>query len=226
VTTHILSALLQAIASPHPPSSGSGFPTSTTLDPSNKASGITLSGGNLTATQVSNDHGAVYSTNSVSSGKVYFEATFEVLNSTSSSTGVGVATSTAPTSDPPGNMNGSGSNDSTSVACVNGSGVFFNNASLGQWTSSAFDTVVTIGIAVDITNKLIWGKNLTAAGNWNNNGSANPATGANGISISGLASSSPLLAVAGFGEFGSNCEITMNFGASGFSGSVPSGFNT
>lgn len=51
----------------------------------------------------------------------------------------------------------------------------------------------TLGIAVDIDNDLVWFR--TNAGNWNNNGSANPATGTLGLSLAPVyaRSSSPLI---------------------------------
>jgi len=59
-----------------------------------------------------------------------------------------------------------------------------------------------------------------AAGAWNNNGSANPATGVGGAAIgAGVAALYPYFRSAASGEVS-----TANFGPSGFVGAVPSGF--
>lgn len=42
---------------------------------------------------------------------------------------------------------------------------------------------------IDLTSKLVWYKNITDGGNWNNSGAANPATGTGGISLSALTGS-------------------------------------
>ena len=66
MTTHILSALLQAIAARQPP-------PGVTLNPSDKGSGITLSGGNLVANGAATNN--VRATASLATGKAYFEVT-------------------------------------------------------------------------------------------------------------------------------------------------------
>jgi len=73
-----------------------------------------------------------------------------------------------------------------------------------------------VDVAYDTTALLIWFR--TNGGNWNNNGTNNPATGQGGIALSGITSPSP----AQCGAFGT--QTTTNFGFSPFSGTVPSGF--
>jgi len=77
-----------------------------------------------------------------------------------------------------------------------------------------------IGIAVDFSGQLIWFR-VAPAGSWNGSGTANPATGVDGISISVIAGSRfPTMT----GQGGD--AITANFGASAFTGVVPSGFTS
>jgi hypothetical protein len=93
---------------------------------------------------------------------------------------------------------------------VNGSATGFN---LGLIAASA-----VIGIAVDFGSQLIWFR-IAPSGNWNGNGTANPATGVNGASISTITGSFfPLMAGS------TSDKVTANFGDIAFSGAVPSGF--
>jgi len=83
---------------------------------------------------------------------------------------------------------------------------------------------VTIGIAVDLDNDQIWFR-YCPSGNWNNSGTANPATNTGGVNISALNTTTVSPAI-GFNGSASSGEIfTGNFGASTFSSAVPSGFN-
>lgn len=75
------------------------------------------------------------------------------------------------------------------------------------------------GVAVDMGNNAIWFR--LNGGNWNNNVSDNPATNTGGISISPMNTSGTLWA-----EFYINNTdaLTVNFGASAYNNSAPSGF--
>jgi hypothetical protein len=79
-----------------------------------------------------------------------------------------------------------------------------------------------ICVALDATAKLIWFR-LGAAGNWNNLAGRDPATGAGGVSIPNLGGSVPAYPAV---LFGGADTITANFGATGFTGVVPSGFTS
>jgi hypothetical protein len=77
-----------------------------------------------------------------------------------------------------------------------------------------------IGIAVDLDNRMIWFKKVSGTpGNWNNSGTANPATNVGGITV-------PAGLMVPFNVHGATAGsiLTANFGASGFTGTVPSGF--
>ena len=78
-----------------------------------------------------------------------------------------------------------------------------------------------VGIAVDFTNHLIWFR-MAPSGNWNGSGTANPATGVGGITFS-TGAMVPFVTFGGSGGAAGNV-ITANFGASSFTGTVPSGF--
>jgi hypothetical protein len=81
-----------------------------------------------------------------------------------------------------------------------------------------------IGVAVDLTNWMVWFR-VAPAGNWNGSGTANPATNIGGINISVLNTTTVAPAVGFNGGASSGEVFTGNFGASTFSGTVPSGFN-
>jgi len=173
---------------------------------------ITLSNGNHTATSQATS-GGVRAACSVTTGqKIYWEVTFNTITSTQ--TAAGCARSTANL----GNLAGLGT---ANAAVVFGNGIININAgfagSIG--TRSSGDV---IGIAVDFAAGLIWFR-VAPSGNWNGSGTANPATGTGGFSISGI-TGGPL-----FPNFSTtnlaNEVITGNFGDSTFTGAVPSGFS-
>lgn len=179
----------------------------TQWNPADKAASTVLSNGNLTAMATTSSSGG-RAVDGYTTGKYYVEYT----NSWSSgSDSVGIATSTAGFNAVPigqcsvlysGSINLDGSNTGSTV----GGGV----APSG-----------TIGMAVDISNKLIWFRGAPS-GNWNGSGTANPATGTGGISISTLTGTLfPWFSIAFNGD-----TITANFGATAFSGAVPGGFTS
>lgn len=78
----------------------------------------------------------------------------------------------------------------------------------------------TCQIAVDIDNRLIWFK-LVSAASWSN-GLGDPATGTGGLNISSITSTLyPLVSV-----YNSTSKATANFGGSTFEGTIPSGFRS
>ena len=168
---------------------------------------VTLSNGNLTATSSSN--GGTRTTKSYSSGKYYWEAT--VSSWQNANTGVGIATSTAV-------LSSVGATPTQAAVVFKSGNIWVNNVATGT-SLGARANGNTIGIALDVGSKLIWFR-VAPSGNWNNSGTADPATGTGGISISALTTAlfalfctGPVIDVA-----------TINVGGSAFSGSVPSGF--
>lgn len=178
----------------------------TTWNPSD-LSGMTLSGGNLVVTGTAT--GGVRAIDGQSSGKYYFECTWNTIATNFINTGL--ALSTAPlTTQNTANVR---------VYRVNGD-IVLNGTDSGISINSgnplANNSLVCC--AVDIGGQLVWFR-LGAAGAWNGSGTANPATGTGGFSISALSGSLyPLM-------YGGNLDkVTANFGGGAFTGVVPSGF--
>jgi hypothetical protein len=175
----------------------------TTWNPAD-LSGMTLSGGNLTA--AGGNFTGVRATKGLSSGKYYFEITV----TTTPSGYVGLARSTA-------DLTSGGTTGAVGVTSAGGvevNGITSTGISIGSIGGQV------VGIAVDLSSNLIWFRN-GASGNWNGNSANNPATGTGGASISAIAGT---LFPWFISVFGGTQTVTANFGASAFSGAVPSGF--
>jgi hypothetical protein len=189
--------------------------TYATLDPAT-VTAVTLSGGNLVATNTgttSADQGAkVAAVSGKTSGKYYFEVEMTAYgNGVNGSAGVGTTAST---------YTGMGNGGTTGDALfLSGGNVWSNGGNTG--TALGPSTPITkFGFTVDLDNRKFWARK-GAAGNWNNSGAANPATNVGGITI-------PAGTMVPFLTFGgslgtANCVFTANFGASAFVGAVPSG---
>jgi hypothetical protein len=181
---------------------------------------VTLSGSSLIATNTgttSADQGAhVAASAGKTSGKYYFEITWTTITGSSADNrGVGVGT-TAST------YTGMGNGGTTGVINYRTGSTWSNGASIlagaGNWLTGQI-----IGFAVDLDNRRFWFR-LTPAGNWNNNVANNPATNTGGLVI-------PAGTMVPFVTFGgtsgvANNVVTANFGATAFSGAVPSGFTS
>jgi hypothetical protein len=183
-------------------------PAFTTWNPSDK-SGINLTGGDLTATSAVGGGAGVRAISSYSSGKRYFEITTTTL----SSGYVGLALSSAVLS----------AGTTTNAIGLNAGGsVWLNNSLQGSWSLPGLGGGAILGIAIDLTNTLIWFR-VGASGSWNAlSGTANnPATGTGGINYSTIAGALfPWFSSA----FTNGQVVTANFGATAFNGTVPSGF--
>jgi hypothetical protein len=216
VTTTKSNVLAANAAVPSDASSWNYTIPNTTLNPADKEAHISLSGGNLTALGTAGWTGSVRVVDGQSTGKYYWECTF---NASAAGSGVGanisalaIATifSGAGTGQAGVVQNGSVYVDGSTTITVGGVGS--QTISFGTITSGT-----VICVAIDVPNKLIWWR-LGAAGNWNNNASRNPATGAGGVSIPNISTAYPSL------SFGGADTIIANFGSSAFTGAVPSGF--
>jgi hypothetical protein len=185
-----------------------GAPASTTFDPVNLGSTITLSGGNLTATG-SGGNSLTRTLASHSSGKYYAEFTVGAATNI----GVGVVAAAFGVNDYIG--------DGSSVGTGYGS-AYLGSVS-GTTTCDSIQTVGhTYGVAVDVGNRTMWVKDLTAGGNWNANVSANPATNTNGAILGGTVATGAIFLAFTPGFNGDNA--TFNFGATAYVGTPPSGF--
>jgi hypothetical protein len=161
---------------------------------------ITLSSSNLVAVAGASNS-AVLAGDFFQSGLYYFEVT--PLNAVFGSCTVGIA--------PPG-----GTNVFLAGVAPNG-GNIYATGSVGV----AIGTVpagTPVCIAVNLNTGLIWFRN-GAAGNWNNNASANPATGVGGVILPSTGGF-----VAPWVEFSSGDQVSLNAGDGNFVGAVPAGF--
>ena len=181
---------------------------------------VTLSGGNLVATNTGTtefEQGAKgASATGKSTGKYYFEV--QRTTSLGSGDDVGAGVSTFATSYT--NVGRFGSNGvymKTSGAVHNGS---LQLVSAGVWANGE-----VYGFAIDLDNRKFW-RRLAPSGNWNNAaiGSQNPATNTGGVTIpAGVMV--PFMCFGGAGGVAGEV-MAANFGASAFVGAVPSGFTS
>ena len=187
---------------------GGGVATVRTWNPSDKSASIVLTNGNLTATQsgVSGPYG-VRGTTSKTSGKYYFEVTVVTIASLFPSIGVADATHVLTT-----NL---GTVDAVSAG-YRASGLLQANSGVTGIAATALANNDVVGVAVDITNHLIyWAKNNT----WQN--SANPSAGTGGIDYITTAAVFPAMSCNA--DTGS---VTVNLGATAFTYTAPSGFTS
>lgn len=179
--------------------------------------GGTLSNGNLTYTHTSGI-GTARSLSQKNSGKWYYEITAVSGIAGGQNHCAGAAKSAATDSDIVINGLGGG----FVFQGVNGI-IFANDTAPGLSLGSNIANGDIIGFAVDLDNDKIWIRKAPS-GNWNGQaiGSQNPAGNVGGASLSNY-SSTTMAPFAGF-EATSGGVWTANFGASAFTGSVPSGF--
>ena len=180
----------------------------TTWDSAKKGGGITLSGGNLIATQNDSEPTAVVlSIAGYSTGKYYCEFTIALSSAWEYAVGI--------------------SNTSQSLTANLGtvdSFAYYENG-LTVTNSAAVSNIGTygngdvIGMAVDFDNNKIWFRKN--GGNWQNDVSANPATNTLGDSISGVSGTKYIACSLRF-LVGNVC--TLNTGGSAYGTAAPSGF--
>ena len=206
MTTHILSALLQAIAN----KPNLAVHATLNLD---VGADVTLSGGNLTYTSTSAATAcSARSTTSKSSSKVYFEVTVVTLGVSSF---IGFGESSFSDASSPG-VPGWYAN---SYGWRESYGIFYNASQVDSPVGSTWANGNVLAFALDLAGQKLYVNNLTQALGWNG-GSGDPAGGTGGYSISGVSGALNAI-VANYNNTG---KYTFNFGNSGFSGSVPSGF--
>lgn len=189
----------------------------TTFDPVNVSSGVTLSGGNLVATAATgaSSHFARSLRAAVSNyGKFFFSGTATVMDS-GTSVGLGLAATIS---------QASLGLDTKSVGYFPSGIVKLNNATIATiqtfTTGDVVDTAVNFGTGT-VGSELIWFR--VNGGNWNNSGTANPATNTGGISISSLIYG-PYYAYVCPGNSAANTSWTSNFGATSYPHAAPAGF--
>jgi hypothetical protein len=191
----------------------------TTFDPANLGPEIAISGGNLIVNQLGADGGGypvARSITSHSTGKYYVEFTLN-SNFAAGADEFGITTSAA-SLDP--TALGFDANLSTGVF-DNTTSWYINSSPTGSSINCSVGN--TTGIAIDAGAQLVWQRCIVSGSpsNWNNSGTANPATGAGGVSISAI-SGPYYAAVAMLGN--QTSQITGNFGALPYQSAAPSGF--
>lgn len=107
-------------------------------------------------------------------------------------------------------------------AIVAGGGVV-ETAAITVATIQAYAAGNVLGCALDIDNRLVWFR--TGTGNWNNSGTANPATGVGGVSAKYLFAGSPTTMVVPAGNCGNTGTNTLNLKSVNMVNGPPSGFS-
>ena len=194
--------------------------TPTTFNPADATA--TLSNGNLTVTYTSggNNLGArtIFST---STGKYYFEFWGSNLTSGGSYTSIGLSSAGVSFANIMNTGVGVFGWYAADHVYLKGSSV----ATIDAYTSSNTNSASACQVAIDFGGELAWFRNQShgSNGNWNASSSANPATGAGGISFSTLGSP-PWFVYSCLTPNNGTIVMTLNFGASAFNYAVPSGF--
>lgn len=197
----------------------------TTWDTTYASANITFSPDKLTASVPNLGNPGVpsttRSTTSYYAGKVYFEAT---VNSIDAGTGwrLGLGDGSTLTS-----VQISSGSDLDTLACGSGDPNYnFSGNASGICTHTSFSGGPVLQTAIDIVQDLIWSRLSTdAPGTWNGNPSADPATGVGGVSLRLGGGGQPLYIMwTGVGFLGTD-SVTLNVGATPFTGTVPSGFS-
>ena len=165
---------------------------------------VDLTNGDLTVT--SRQVGSRARSAAPITAKGYFELTY--VASSGQSFGVGVA-----------NASESGYVGGTANSCgILADGNVFQAGAYITGHSAALATTNIIRLAVDPVAKLLW--IAVNGGDWNDWMAGNPATGLNGIDISGIAGD----LYAYFEADAGGTTVTANFGASAFAYTAPAGF--
>jgi hypothetical protein len=187
-------------------------PSSTTWSPTDKTASVTLSGSNLVATATATDQ-AGRSTRSVTSGsgKYYWEITPTTMSGFLN-THVGVVSGSVA-------LSGFAAGHQGAVLARTGSGNLYSNGTLVSGSAGVIAVGVAAGIALDMVNNRVWIRS-SPTDLWNGNFGDNPATMVGGIDISSYIPT----AFASYALASSGDALTVNFGTSAFSGTVPSGF--
>jgi hypothetical protein len=181
---------------------------------------VALSGGDLVATNtdtVSSNQGAhVPAEAGKTAGKIYFEITLTAYGAGAGNrcgVGLGLTTSTY------------AEVSSGGIAFSNDSGTITTNG-VGRGDivpSGSFTAGQVFAIAVDLDNRMVWFRRAPSD-NWNASATANPATNTEGFPIP----AGTIVPFCCFGATGTTSGniFTANFGASAFTGVVPSGFTS
>lgn len=194
----------------------------TTLDPAHVYRG-TLTNGNLTIT-ASAAAGLSWSTTAHATGKWHTEVTLGGV-ATQGNQGFGIGTSNADMSagigtDVAGTSLANYTGTETGAFSIN---IYALNTSKVNATAGGAGPNDTMAIEIDFDAQLLWYR-ASYASQWNNSGTANPATGVGGISFAAWLTKGPAY-YFGLNPFVSGYVQTANFGATAFAVTPSSGFN-
>lgn len=192
----------------------------TTLNPATSSSNLILSNNNLTARNVVNTGSNAKASTSHTTGKWVFAAKLDQNGGSSNLPQIGFALPSLSTATNFGFV-------ANSLA-LQKDGSLYVNATTFSPTISANAALNWGGggevmVATDFDAKLVWLR-VGASGNWNNSATANPATGAGGVSISGFTQTVIPTFFLGGNSTGQIDIITVNFGQNAFASAIPSGF--
>jgi hypothetical protein len=189
-----------------PPIVWAAFDPATVID-------TALTNGNLTATHTTaNANSGARVASAKSTGKYYF--VMSCLAGHGSFDGMGLAKLTT-------TYNNIMLSGDSQIVVTRGGAININNVFTSKNIGGFNLATDVLGIAVDLTARLVWC--CRNAGSWNADGTADPATGVAGLAFPGGTSLSPCVCFVGAGT-AINDAYSANFGASAFSGAVPSGF--
>ena len=183
------------------PSAAGGTPTFT-------ASNLAIQGATGTTTWYT-----TRATQGFTDGKFYYEATITANGTGGGSNGdfaIGWENGSANLVTTPGNQ-------PAAAFYFPQTGLTFIDGGTGSIQTGSVGNV--IGVAIDLVNSKIWWR--TNTGNWNNSGTANPATNVGGLSFTFTGRMYP-----SFGYENTDSKVTANFGATSFTNTAPSGFNS
>jgi hypothetical protein len=150
--------------------------TITTWNPSDKNANITLSSSNSVATNTAFSWHAVRAVAGKSSGKWAFRVTPTI--GVTPEVNIGIGTSSAALS------GGAIGTDNNAYGYAGGNGSIYKNGAILA-TYQAYASGQTVDVCADLDNNRLWVRR--AGGNWNNSGTADPATNTGGLDISALA---------------------------------------
>lgn len=190
----------------------------TTWNPADKSTSIALSGGNLIAANTTSGGSfeAVRATTfKARTFNLYWELTILAITGTFSSNGSFVGGLCNATQQITGNI--------VLGASANGYGYYpWSGLSFVNGSAGSIQVDQTVGHVISLAWRGVDNTFFTRAqgGNWNNNGSANPATNTGGVSIAALTGTP--LAPCFFSTQGGSVQA--NFGASAFAFAKPAGF--
>jgi hypothetical protein len=146
------------------------------------------------------------------SGKMFFSATANTLGTQTSFTGLSLNNATGQAND--------GSTGTNGVLIAGSGRIVFNNTTLGLYKASSLVTGDVVDVAYDATAQLVWAR--VNGGNWNNSGTANPATGTGGYSAP-ITSTGKFFAAVKMPAVSD--QWTFNFGDTAYTYAAPAGFN-